>query len=231
MATGYVTRPSRNQEYYSGDYSFLNPVRTYIKSIMPDLLNQGRFLSLCTPSEERALEDCMDAGREAERSYGFSPKTYPYIALSHEQFVEAVCKYIKPGATVIDVGCGGGDKLIALHRMCPSLHITGLEHNPLTAKVAHYMAPFANVIEGDAFKNDFGVYDLIYMYRPIPDPTLMSELQHHVISSMRPGAVLVVVFQEPHDCRSDRKLPMYFPNLKKGWKKECGPYVRSDYSH
>lgn len=205
----------------------LKDITRRVREVSPTK-DDHRFLCLCTLSQERALEDCMDAERSASSYYSFSPKTYPYIALSHIAFAAQMLPHLKPGMTVIDVGCGGGDKLIALDRLCPGMHITGLEHNPLTAKVAAYMAPHANVINGDAFKHEFGVYDLIYMYRPIPDAMLMSELQHHVISSMRVGAMLVVNYQEGNDRRATENS-QYFPSLYKGWVKGTGPYVSSEY--
>lgn len=143
-------------------------------------------------------------------------KAYPYISLYHETFANMVRRFLRPGMRVIDVGCGAGDKLLAFKKLCKGLHITGLEYNPTTAAVARYMAPFANVIEGNAFSHDFYDYDLIYMYRPIPDEFLQGELQRHVMFTMRPGATLHVKFQA---CTDFIQPTAVFPNLEMGWRK------------
>jgi SAM-dependent methyltransferase len=165
-----------------------------------------------TPNRHDLFVDMQIAGRDEDSQ---SSNTYPYITLWHEEFVKRVDRLLKPGMRVVDVGCGAGDKLLAFNELCNELTITGIEHHPVMAKVARYVAPFANVIEGDAFLQDFGEYDLVYMYRPIPDRFLQAQLQRHVMNTMRPGAILVVQLQE-YEWGGEKDE--WFPSLV-GWVK------------
>lgn len=153
-----------------------------------------RRLHLISRVQQRIMEEAEELSREDMD--GVSNAIYPYIAMGHSSFAELVKPHLRKGMWVIDIGCGAGDKLMAFNKLCPGMHIVGLEYQPTMAALAQYMAPFATVLEGDAFKMDFRLFDLIYMYRPIPDAYMQSELQLHVMSSMRHGAILCVGLQE-----------------------------------
>lgn len=121
---------------------------------------------------------------------GYS-SNFPYIRYNVTEFARTIKPLLKPGMSVIDVGCGAGDKLLAFKDLEPTLTVTGLEYNQMLCAYARYMAPFAAVVEADALDYTYHAYDLIYMYWPICDVDKQFQLQQLVMQTMKPGAVFV----------------------------------------
>lgn len=77
---------------------------------------------------------------------------------------------LKPDDSIIDIGCGKGRAIAYMLSHGIINKITGIEINPVVAKIAReWTAKFPNVeiIEGDAFGLDYNDYDVLYMYRPM----------------------------------------------------------------
>jgi protein-L-isoaspartate O-methyltransferase len=154
-------------------------------------------------SLQTAFDDVAREHQRALSSYrdgwgGWGNDAFPYIMLGaddpHSGFTR-VLPFLKRGMRVVDVGCGAGDKLIRFHEAQKDLHVTGIEIDPVLAKMATYVTrPYRNinVIEGNAFAQDYSAYDLIYMYWPIPDSRRQSDLQQLCIQTMKSGARIIV---------------------------------------
>jgi SAM-dependent methyltransferase len=183
------------------------------------------------PSLEETFSDMQAAIRaESEQKLKHEPYTpylwtdkeplkgYFYISLWGGQFQRMMKDQLRKGLRVIDVGCGAGDKLLRWQAMQEGMCITGLEYEPVMAKVARYVSrPYPNihVLEGDAFTHDYSKYDLIYMYCPIKDREGQATLQQYVMESMEPGAKLFVALQAHHYPGTNN----HFPDFERGWEK------------
>ena len=94
----------------------------------------------------------------------------------------------------LDVGCGGGTKLLAATTCFELCH--GLEYENTTAKSAQELiemfAPETCRVEhGDAFAYEhFGDYDVIYFYRPIADEDGMENLEARILTQAQPGTII-----------------------------------------
>jgi len=192
----------------------------------PGMNTPDLYSKIMRPSLQRAFRDAANVMNEAQ---GYGRSKYPYIPLSLDQFENMMRPLVKPNMRVIDVGCGAGDKLYSWHMLEPTLYVTGIELDELMVRIANYTCPFAEVICGDAFKHDYSKYDLIYMYRPIPDERLQAKLQKFVMNSMRIGARLIVIYQAIHTGSSYRPYrffpdlgssPNYSDTTLRGWVKE-----------
>lgn len=177
---------------------------------------------LLTPAQDQMFCDVQstvieDYERPKKYDRGL---TYPYIRLYEDGFIKAVVPHLKPGMSVVDVGCGAGDKLLMFHKIEPTLKITGIEHHPTMAAFARYVAPFANIVTGDAFEQDYKLFDLVYMYCPISHYPLQARLQECVMDKMSSGAVLVVkLYARRYFDVTDVSTSREFPDLEKGWRK------------
>lgn len=108
---------------------------------------------------------------------------------------------------VLDLGCGFGGVLLALHRMRPSLNLAGREIAPVPAWIARLRVrdvPGVHVRRADFWKADLSSYDLVYAFLS-PEP--MSELWHKVRAEMRPGSLFVSNTFAVKDATPDLVLP------------------------
>lgn len=181
-------------------------------------------VSVIPADKQRVFHDFAKASQESMgwgNHYGRSPR-YPYIQLYPSAFEQMVKPLLAVDSVhkVIDVGCGGGDKLYAFHLLKPTAHITGVEYDPTLVACARYMCPFADVIHGDALAHDYSEYDLIYMYCPLSDPDLQAALQARVMMQMHDDAILAVALQAHRDPQTN----YYFPDLSRGWIKGRSEY-------
>lgn len=95
----------------------------------------------------------------------------------------------------IDIGCGGGTKVLAASAMFEVAH--GLEYSPAyAAKAQQFLERLgvdaAVIRTGDALTfEDYGAYDVIYFYRPLKDPALAAQMEARVLAQARPGTVIL----------------------------------------
>ena len=102
-----------------------------------------------------------------------------YAPLSHARFEMAVgASLTRTIRSVVDVGCGCGDKLWAFRTFCgPAVRIVGIECDAWAARWARVLCPFAEVIEGRGESVDLSGFDLVYCWAPsivlAPHPRLI----------------------------------------------------------
>jgi SAM-dependent methyltransferase len=72
---------------------------------------------------------------------------------------------LKPGARVLDAGCGLGHGLRALRRAYPQARIDGVESSALLAVGARLRCPFARVRRGDLWAGPWTGYSLVYLFQ------------------------------------------------------------------
>lgn len=112
------------------------------------------------------------------------------------------------GARFLDVGCGGGSKVLAATRYFAQCD--GLEYDQVYADAAVRFfqtlnAQTCHVITGDALTFDgYADYDVIYFYRPIADDALLHEMESRICAMARPGTIIVAPYESdsslgPHD--------------------------------
>jgi hypothetical protein len=118
---------------------------------------------------------------------------------------------------LLDLGCGLGGVLLALHRLRPNLRLVGREIAPLPAWIARLRLrhiPLADVRRADFWREDLSRFDVVYAFL---SPQPMSELWRKVRTEMRPGSLFVSnafsVNEVKPDlvlpCASGRGLPLY----------------------
>lgn len=91
-----------------------------------------------------------------------------YAPLSHVRFKAAVGAFLTGRVrSVVDVGCGCGDKLWAFRTLCgPTVRIVGVEREMWAARWALALCPFAEVIKGRGEDLDLSEFDLVYCWAP-----------------------------------------------------------------
>jgi SAM-dependent methyltransferase len=100
------------------------------------------------------------------------------------------------GARVLDAGCGLGDGLKALRLAYPQAQLTGIEWSwPLRALCA-LRCPWAQVKQGDIWKADWEVYDMVYLFQR---PESMARAVAKARAELKPGAWLVSLEFEASD--------------------------------
>jgi hypothetical protein len=95
---------------------------------------------------------------------------------------------LKPGAPIVDAGCGLGAGLMALHQQYPPAAITGWEWSGPLALACRWRCRFARVERADIWVRDWSGFDLVYLFqRPESMPRALAKAQ----AELRPGAWLV----------------------------------------
>lgn len=92
------------------------------------------------------------------------------------------------GALLLDAGCGLGDGLRALHLAYPQARCVGIEYSWLLSLLARLRCPWARVQRGDFWLDDWGHYDLVYLFQR---PESMSRAVAKCRAELKPGAWLV----------------------------------------
>lgn len=102
---------------------------------------------------------------------------------------------LKPGARILDAGCGLGAGLAELRRAYPDAALTGLEWSWPLRLACGLRRPFARVRRGDIWKEDWSGYDMVYMFQR---PESMGPAADKARRELRPGAWLVSLeFEAP----------------------------------
>lgn len=143
---------------------------------------------------------------------------YSYIPLSMKHFIEELMLVESKlpadakNLRFVDVGCGIGTKLIAVHShfawSSPFSHITGIEINPKYVDAARlliqaskcnlgYHYPLGDpktkvqVHNMDALKCTYKPFDVIYFYCPLCKPELQVKLEERILKTSKKGAFII----------------------------------------
>jgi SAM-dependent methyltransferase len=98
-------------------------------------------------------------------------------------------------ASFLDVGCGDGRVIAKLAAVRPDCQFTGIEQAFLPWLLARLRCQasdgLCSVIRGNLLDHDLSSYDVVYAYL---SPAVMTKLWHKARREMRPGALLISVF-------------------------------------
>jgi SAM-dependent methyltransferase len=89
---------------------------------------------------------------------------------------------------LLDAGCGLGHGLLALRRVWPQAHITGLERSAALALATRLRCRWARVQRGDMWAASWAGQDLVYLFQR---PESMARAWHKAQQEMAPGSWLV----------------------------------------
>lgn len=131
---------------------------------------------------------------------------FPDIALSNSEFHEhlhAAYRVIlaqrrNEPVRFLDVGCGGGLKVLTAFRYFPETH--GFDFDPAYVDAANHLLSKDDGLNCKVFEQDaltfegYGNYDVVYFYRPISEETLLIEMEQAIATQARPGTVLVAPY-------------------------------------
>ena len=95
---------------------------------------------------------------------------------------------LPPPQRVLDVGCGLGHGLLALHRLWPQARLQGIEWSPLLVLAARLRCPWSTVRQGDMWAADWSTHDLVYVFQR---PESMGRVWAKACAEMDPGSWLV----------------------------------------
>jgi len=95
---------------------------------------------------------------------------------------------LRPGARILDAGCGLGAGLRELHRQFPHAQLHGVEWSPLLARLCAWRCPFAKVRRGDMWQGNWRDFEMVYLFQR---PESMAQAQRKAAIEMRPGSWLL----------------------------------------
>lgn len=99
---------------------------------------------------------------------------------------------VQTAKTIVDLGCGTGTLLAALHQQLPQAKLTGVEFKPSLAKLAKLRAamwkPKPTILKMDMFGYDVSHYDAIVGFWI---PAFGQALLEKFVQECKPGCVIV----------------------------------------
>ena len=114
-------------------------------------------------------------------------------------------------ARFLDVGCGGGTKVLAASVYFPDCQ--GLEYDATYVAAAQDMFRRTNAHSCSAFQGDgrtfenYDQYDVIYFYRPMREDGPLIELENQVFETARPGTVILAPYTTSLSKRVENERP------------------------
>ena len=132
------------------------------------------------------------------------------LFLSSRDVCTRIASMVQSGSQLrlIDLGCGFGGVLRAVHRASPGLRLAGRELAPLPAWIAQLRLrriPETDIQRSDFWQEDLSKYDLVFAFLS-PEP--MSRLWEKVCAEMRPGSLFVSHAFAVPDVSPDLTLPL-----------------------
>lgn len=170
-----------------------------LRGLPPDELRGGIATGLANALDPRRTDvHAMSPGEERATHYH-------YIAYHPESFHSKLLAYgaLDVPGRFLDVGCGLGEKVFLAYALGRFAQCDGLEYDSRMAAVAEFLFESVagdtryplTVRRGDALAfEQYGDYDVVYMYRPFRDRALMRRLLERVTAQLRPGAMVMDVF-------------------------------------
>ena len=110
---------------------------------------------------------------------------------------------VSAGTKVVDLGCGDGRVLAAVHRSEPAAITIGVENNPVIRMYARMRVPQAKIGAQDIAAVDLSDIDRIYTYL---GPDDMRRLENKLVHELRAGTRLVTMQFPLEDRKPDKTL-------------------------
>ncbi len=127
---------------------------------------------------------------------------------------------LRPGALVLDAGCGLGHGLAALYEAYPAAQVHGIEWSWPLRLLCAWRCPWARVRQGDIWRADWSPYDLVYLFqRPESMPRALAK----AAAQMRPGNWLVSLEFEAQGWQAAGVI--HLPDGRPVWVYQA-PFVR-----
>ncbi len=175
------------------------------------------FVGIAEQAQEKAkiLRSALSQiGESAVSDVETQEGSYSYIAIDLDEFFDMIyslenCLKNDPDyrhtdkphrpVSFLEVGCGHGRNLHVLRatdRFCFE-KISGFDIVPEYVEAGRrYFDMDDDIFVEDAFKFDYGGFDVIYFYRPFSDEKLQKKFEKRLISTMKRGAYIVASLSE-----------------------------------
>lgn len=118
------------------------------------------------------------------------PVYLPFMPYQISDFTAVMidCVAETHGPEFLDVGCGTGTKMVLAHELF-GLEVSGIERDHEMWKTAQNRG---TAIFGDALNPllNYGLYDIIWLYRPFRDNDLEASLEGKIFTEMKSGAIV-----------------------------------------
>ncbi|MEL6205806.1 MAG: class I SAM-dependent methyltransferase, partial [Pseudomonadota bacterium] len=121
-----------------------------------------------------------------------------FAAHGHAAYRVALALGLRKTARFLDVGCGGGVKVVMASHFFPTCH--GLEFDPGYARAAEVViegaeVPNGKVIEADALAFEgYADYDVVYFFQPMQTKEGLYALEQQIIDHVRPQTILIAPY-------------------------------------
>jgi 2-polyprenyl-3-methyl-5-hydroxy-6-metoxy-1,4-benzoquinol methylase len=187
----------------------------YIKTVI-NLLEQENITNKISQLENKykqILKKSSFAKRtgtqyyDPEHDWYNNDNTHQPVA-SHEDVIETLFKYYKPGYSLLDIGAGYGN----IMRIS---EIIGYKVKGIELKDTKKYTKGLDIIYDDFFNVSSDIiseFDVIYFYRPFTDSHDMDILLKKLDSDCKTGAI--IIYNYPHPNLDKNKLENEFENFK-----------------
>jgi len=115
------------------------------------------------------------------------------------------------GVSFLDVGCGGGIKVLAAQRFFD--HSSGLEFDRNYVRRARRLLRDAGqgggrIIQADGTKyRKYSDFDVVFLFRPMSDGGMLKLLEQQVVDNVRPGSLIIAPYKGFANQAADRGCP------------------------
>ena len=150
----------------------------------------------------RGVLNTADQAEDARDKGCFADIAFPHTGFTahvHAAHRVALAQSLRHPPRFLDVGCGGGLKLLAARVWFQTAD--GLEYDPGYAEAARGLIDRSGtggcrVIEADGLSwTGYDGYDVIYFYRPMRDNDLLRALETQILAHARPGALIIAPYK------------------------------------
>lgn len=126
---------------------------------------------------------------------GETRKGYPYQRLNHVAFAKSLQTGLEHLASretpfrFLDVGCGIGTKVSIARSI--GFEASGIDISADYIRVAEEVFPDCQFQVANALEFDYQSFDVIYLYVPLADRELMTQLESRIIGQIASGSLII----------------------------------------